>query len=127
MLAVRWNWFYINIYDHSYVVQVVNMNGCVERRSTAVSEVSDAAEIPLIPTETDPSDRTEGVNMRETGVDKNVRAKRPSSENTLKTHIHMPPRITAVCPFFLLVYEFKFLPGSSRRLDSTAVLALLHD
>lgn len=59
------------------------MNGCEERRSTAVSEVSDAAEIPLISTETDPSGRArekmEGLNMREGVFDKNERAKRPPS------------------------------------------------
>lgn len=59
------------------------MNGCEERRSTAVSEVPDAAEIPLISTETDPSGRAreemEGLNMREGVVDKNERAKRPPS------------------------------------------------
>lgn len=65
------------------VMQVVNVNGCEEPRSTAVSEVSDAAEIHLISTETDPSGRAgekmEGLNMREGAVDKNERAKRPPS------------------------------------------------
>lgn len=59
------------------------MNVCEKRRPTAVSEVSHAAEIPLISTETDPSGRArekmEGLNMREGDVDKNAQAKRPPS------------------------------------------------
>lgn len=46
---------------------------------------------------------------------------------SLKTHIPVPPRITAICLFSRPVYEFKFLPVHSRWLDSTAVLALLYE